>query len=118
VTRRERSGRNRRGRRRPLLDASSDGRRALAIVRERAKEWDIDPAKVGVIGFSAGAFLVVDVAVDPRAAPLAFVAPIHGGEILGGEILGRAASVPARMRPRLMLLPLCEDGSHPNTSER
>jgi acetyl esterase/lipase len=55
-------------------------------VRARAKEWDIDPAKVGMIGFSAGAFLVVDVAVDPRAAPLAFVAPIYGGETLGRPV--------------------------------
>ena len=66
--------------------AADDGRRAIAIVRERAKEWDIDPAKVGMIGFSAGAFLVVDVAVDPRAAPLAFVAPIYGGETLGRPV--------------------------------
>lgn len=66
--------------------AADDGRRAIAIVRERAKAWDIDPAKVGIIGFSAGAFLVVDVAVDPRAAPLAFVAPIYGGETLGRPV--------------------------------
>jgi len=66
--------------------AADDGRRAIAIVRERAKQWDIDPAKVGMIGFSAGAFLVVDVALDPRAAPLAFVAPIYGGETLGRPV--------------------------------
>ena len=66
--------------------AADDGRRAIATVRERAKVWDIDPAKVGVIGFSAGAFLVVDVALDPRAAPLAFVAAIYGGEALGRPI--------------------------------
>lgn len=66
--------------------AADDGRRAIAIVRKRAKEWDIDPAKVGMIGFSAGAFLVVDVAVDPRAAPLAFVAPIYGGETMGRPV--------------------------------
>ena len=66
--------------------AADDGRRAIAIVRARAKEWDIDPAKIGMIGFSAGAFLVVDVAVDPRAAPLAFVAPIYGGETLGRAV--------------------------------
>jgi len=66
--------------------AADDGRRAIAIVRERAKHWDIDPAKVGMIGFSAGAFLVVDVALDPRAAPLAFVAPIYGGETLGRPV--------------------------------
>src|SRR5262249_27752475 len=38
--------------------AADDGRRAIAIVREQAKEWALDPTKVGMIGFSAGAFLV------------------------------------------------------------
>ena len=66
--------------------AADDGRRAIAVVRERAKEWDIDPAKIGMIGFSAGAFLVVDTALDPRAAPLAFVAPIYGGETGGRPV--------------------------------
>jgi acetyl esterase/lipase len=66
--------------------AADDGRRAIAIVRERAKEWDVDPARLGMIGFSAGAFLVVDVAVDPRAPPLAFVAPIYGGETSGRPV--------------------------------
>jgi acetyl esterase/lipase len=66
--------------------AADDGRRAIEIVRGRATEWDIDAAKVGMIGFSAGAFLVVDVALDPRATPLAFVAPIYGGETLGRAV--------------------------------
>ena len=66
--------------------AADDGRRAIEIVRARAKEWDVDPAKIGMIGFSAGAFLVVDGALDPRAAPLAFVAPIYGGETLGRPV--------------------------------
>jgi acetyl esterase/lipase len=66
--------------------AVDDGRRAVAIVRERAKQWGVDPAKIGVIGFSAGAFLAVDVAMDPRAAPLAFVAAIYGGETQGRPV--------------------------------
>jgi len=66
--------------------AADDGRRAIELVRARAKEWDIDPAKVGMIGFSAGAFLVADVAMDPRAAPMAFAAPIYGGETQGREV--------------------------------
>jgi acetyl esterase/lipase len=66
--------------------AADDGRRAIAIVRERAKQWDVDPAKIGMIGFSASAFLTVDVAVDPRRAPLAFVAPIYGGETMGRPV--------------------------------
>ena len=60
--------------------AADDGRRAVEIVRARAKEWDIAPDRIGMIGFSAGAFLTADVAMDPRGAPLAFVAPIYGGE--------------------------------------
>lgn len=37
----------------PLQDAQ----RAIQIVRERASEWGVDPAKVGIIGFSAGGHL-------------------------------------------------------------
>jgi len=66
--------------------AAEDGRRAIEIVRERAAEWGIEPGRVGMIGFSAGAFLTVDVAMDPRGAPLAFVAPIYGGETLGRPV--------------------------------
>ena len=70
----------------PREAAADDGRRAIALVRERAKEWNVEPDKIGMIGFSAGAFLVADVAVDPRAAPLAFVAAIYGGETLGRPV--------------------------------
>lgn len=37
----------------PLLDAQ----RAIRVVRVNAKKWNIDPAKVGVMGFSAGGHL-------------------------------------------------------------
>ena len=37
--------------------ALQDAQRALGLVRERAKEWGIDPKRVGVLGFSAGAHL-------------------------------------------------------------
>ncbi len=63
--------------------AADDGRQAVAVVRERAAEWGVTPEQVGMIGFSAGAFLAADVAIDPQAAPLAFVAPIYGGETRG-----------------------------------
>ena len=42
----------------PLLD----GLRAVRQVRKHADEWGIDPAKVGVIGFSAGGHLAASVA--------------------------------------------------------
>jgi acetyl esterase/lipase len=39
----------------PLLDAQ----RALSLVRNRAKEWEIDPQRIGIVGFSAGGHLAV-----------------------------------------------------------
>lgn len=41
----------------PLLD----GLRAVRLVRKHATEWQIDPAKVGVIGFSAGGHVAASV---------------------------------------------------------
>jgi acetyl esterase/lipase len=34
--------------------ALADGLRAVRMVRSRAREWNVDPAKVGFMGFSAG----------------------------------------------------------------
>jgi len=38
----------------PLIDAQ----RAMSLLRSNAKQWQIDPAKIGMIGFSAGGHLV------------------------------------------------------------
>ncbi|MBL8554365.1 MAG: alpha/beta hydrolase fold domain-containing protein [Phenylobacterium sp.] len=66
--------------------AADDGRRALAVVRQRAGEYGLDPERIGMIGFSAGAFLIVDVAMDPQGPPPAFIAPIYGGETRGRPV--------------------------------
>ena len=42
----------------PKSDAAlEDAQRAMSIVREHAAEWQIDPNKIGVLGFSAGGHL-------------------------------------------------------------
>nr|WP_235205345.1 alpha/beta hydrolase [Oleiagrimonas soli] len=41
-----------------------DAQRALRLVRAHAKAWRIDPHKVGVMGFSAGGFLVAEVSTQ------------------------------------------------------
>jgi acetyl esterase/lipase len=65
---------------------ADDGRRAIHLVREQADRFGIRAGSIGMIGFSAGAFLAVDVALDPRADPLAFIAPIYGGETRGAPV--------------------------------
>lgn len=41
-----------------------DAQRAIQIVRHHAKQWNIDPAKIGIIGFSAGGHLTSTVATS------------------------------------------------------
>ena len=65
---------------------ADDGRRAIELVREHAERLGVRTDTVGMIGFSAGAFLAVDVALDPRAEQLAFIAPIYGGETRGAPV--------------------------------
>jgi len=53
----------------PLQDAQ----RAMRLIRSRAPAWSIDPAKLGLVGFSAGGHLGLSLAVgheDPVYAPL------------------------------------------------
>lgn len=65
---------------------ADDGRRAIAIAREIAPRLGVRPEAIGMVGFSAGAFLMVDIAVDPRAEQVAFIAPIYGGETNGAPV--------------------------------
>ena len=41
--------------------ALEDAQRAMGLVRLHAKDWGIDPHKLGVIGFSAGGYLVAEI---------------------------------------------------------
>lgn len=41
--------------------ALEDAQRTMGLVRLHAKEWHIDPHRVGVVGFSAGGFLVAEI---------------------------------------------------------
>jgi acetyl esterase/lipase len=52
--------------------ALEDAQRALGLVRLRAREWHIDPHKIGVLGFSAGGHLVAAMSThfEKRAYPL------------------------------------------------
>jgi acetyl esterase/lipase len=47
----------------PQTDAVNDALQAIRMVRAYAKEWNIDPNKIGMMGFSAGAELTAAAAV-------------------------------------------------------
>jgi acetyl esterase/lipase len=42
----------------PPAGPLKDAQRAVSLVRSQAKDWDIDPKRIGMIGFSAGGHLV------------------------------------------------------------
>jgi acetyl esterase/lipase len=56
----------------PFLDAQ----RAIRTARHRAAEWKLDPARVGIIGFSAGGHLAATAATHPAAGDPAATDPI------------------------------------------
>ena len=47
----------------PQTDEVYDALQAIKLVRAHAKEWNLDPAKIGIVGFSAGAELAAAAAV-------------------------------------------------------
>src|SRR5258707_372042 len=47
----------------PQTDAVNDALQSIRLVRGYAKEWNIDPNKIGIMGFSAGAELAAPAAV-------------------------------------------------------
>lgn len=71
---------------RARVAGADDGRRAIEIVRAEAARFGLEGGAIGMLGFSAGAFLIVDVALDPRADQVAFIAPIYGGETQGAPV--------------------------------
>lgn len=46
--------------------ALEDAQRAIALTRFHASDWGIDPHKVGVLGFSAGGYLIAATSTLPR----------------------------------------------------
>ena len=55
----------------PWIVPVMDARKTVEIVRARAAEWNGNPAKVGILGFSAGGNLAARVAYSPAEAEAA-----------------------------------------------
>ena len=61
----------------PFVDQIEDATAAFALIRSRATEWGVDPERIGMVGFSAGAATTMATALYSDARP-AFIAPIYG----------------------------------------
>lgn len=61
-----------------LAPQLEDARAAFALVRSRAKEWQVDPQRIGMIGFSAGAMLTMATTLVDKETKPAFIANIYG----------------------------------------
>jgi acetyl esterase/lipase len=65
--------------RRDLSNQLKDAETAYAMIVKRADEWGVDTARLGMIGFSAGAGLTMHATLNSKSMKLAFIGPIYGG---------------------------------------
>jgi acetyl esterase/lipase len=65
----------------PRMDLSNqlqDAEAAYAMIVKRASEWGVDTARLGMIGFSAGAGLTMHCTLNSKTMKLHFIGPIYG----------------------------------------
>lgn len=75
----------------------ADAIQALKVVRASADRWQIDPARVGMLGFSAGAMITSGAMLNPKEAERpAFAALLYGAPF------GTLPHVPKRLPPLFM----------------
>jgi acetyl esterase/lipase len=79
-----------------LADQVEDATAAFAMIRARAAEWHVDPNRIGMVGFSAGAGTTMATTMQAPDTRPAFIAPIYGG-------MG-AVTVPANAPPMFVAL--------------
>ena len=57
----------------------ADANAAFALIRANAEKWHVDPDRIGMIGFSAGAMLTMTTTLSGGEAKPAFIGSIYGG---------------------------------------
>jgi dienelactone hydrolase len=59
--------------------ATSDGQQAIRLVRQNARKWNVNPSKIGIMGFSAGGGVAIGTALltDPAGYPN-FLVSLYG----------------------------------------
>lgn len=64
---------------RDLTNQLQDAEAAYSMIVKRAVEWGVDSARLGMIGFSAGAGLTMHATLNSKTMQLDFIGPIYGG---------------------------------------
>ena len=100
----------------PPLGPLKDAQRAIGLVRDKAKEWNINPNRIGMMGFSAGGHLVgaaatnfekrsyepID-AVDEISCRPDFGIPVYSGYFKVNDGLSPTIRLPANTPPLLIV---------------
>ena len=79
-----------------FADPVKDATAAFALIRARASEWGVDPDRIGMVGFSAGAMTTMATTLSVPETRPAFIAPIYGAM--------DAVDVPADAPPMFVVL--------------
>jgi len=100
--------------------ALSDAQRALRTIRARAKEWSVDPTRLGVLGFSAGGELAALTAQGGGDGDAKAVVPVERESSRAAfQVLvypGRSESImPSAQSPPAFLL--CGEDDRPDISQ-
>jgi len=78
-----------------LDDAVADAQRALAIVRDHATQWHLDPHRIGMVGYSAGGGVEIGAYLKRRGEGPDFLVSFYGPSLMD-------VSVPADAPPLFM----------------
>ena len=102
--------------------ALEDAQRTMGLVRLHAAEWHINPHKIGVLGFSAGGYLVAEIstafqrrlyaprdAADKESCRPDFAVAVYPGHLRAGKAYGLNANVPVTRQTPPTFLVQAED---------
>lgn len=103
--------------------ALEDAQRTMGVVRHQAAKWHIDPHKIGVLGFSAGGYLVAEIstryehrlytpvdAADKESCRPDFAVAVYPGHLwIGGKGYGLNPNVPVTRQTPPTFLVQAED---------
>ncbi len=101
------------------IHPKQDGQRAMRVIRTRAAEWNLDPKRIGIMGFSAGGEVVAMVVYSPTEGDAKAADPIDRASsradfqvsIYPGPLGVPAGPIPADAPPAFFLV-ANDDTSH------